>query len=141
MSLIIRSLLIFTALFVAVNAAVLNGLFGSDYDEVYKTLFGDEETFLDPLSKESFYLYLHTTSFFVTMLFSIISSIFIRLFDSVTMQKIVVWSIFLSSSSLLIGLFGAFEISKHFIWLYIISFYIWTIVTMSVSLCCIWRTW
>ena len=139
MNSILSGLLFFILLYLIFDILVKQSSFGLTPTDISLTLFGDEEAFMDALSPSSFLEFIHTEIFFMMMILLTLSSVFIRL------SKNFVYASLLTNTTMVAGLLSllflalAFYISAFFVLLFSISFFVWHIGAIGMSLYAFWR--
>jgi len=134
---ILTGLLLFTLLYIISDFFVKYSSFGLLPHAIELTLFGSEEEFLDPITKASFLEFWHIEIFFLMMILLTLSAVFARLSSKsrILITNIVMISAFVSLVSLALAFFA----SKIFIWLYVISFFLWHIFASYMALFSLWK--
>ena len=135
---ILSGLLIFTLLYLVSDIVVKYFSFGIFPDAINLTLFGDEEQFLDPLTKSSFLEFWHMEIFFIMMILLTLSAVFIRLASDDIHKIVIINLVMLLSIISLISILLAFFISKSFVEIYAVSFLSWHILAMYMALYSLW---
>jgi len=136
---ILSGLLIFTTLYLVIDVFVKYVSFGISSTMIELTLFGNEDEFIDPITQASFLEFIHTEIFFIMMILLTLSAIFIRVAKNTKLNFIVMNITMISSILSLIALFLSFFVSKIFISIYIITFFIWHLLSMYMSLVSLWK--
>lgn len=136
---ILTGLLIFTLFYLVSDILVKHLNFGIFPDTIHLTLYGDENQYIDPLSKASFLEFWHVEIFFMMMILLTLSAIFIRLLKH-SAYKIIITNIVMISAILsLILLALSYFVSDTFIPLYAICFFTWHIFAIYMALISIWN--
>lgn len=137
MRLILSSFILFILFYLIADIFVKYYNFGIFNTAIKTTLFGDEQQYIDAITKASFLEFWHSEIFFIMMLLLTLSAIFIRvanrfrlLFTNIVMTSAVV-------SLLSIAL--AYFVSPFFIDIYVLSFFIWHISAIYMSIYSMWR--
>ncbi|MDQ7046016.1 MAG: hypothetical protein Q9M32_08905 [Sulfurimonas sp.] len=136
---ILSGLLIFTLLYLLADVFVKQYTLGLFYDEIFLNLFGNEEEFLDPMLKSSFLEFWHIEIFFIMMLLLTLSAVFIRLYSNTSFNLLVLNTMLLSALLCIISIALSFFASEVFIHIYIISFFIWHILALYMSIYSLWN--
>ncbi|WP_324170616.1 hypothetical protein [Sulfurimonas sp.] len=137
MSLILKGFLSFILLFLISDILVKYFSFGITPDAIYITLFGNEEEFIDPITKSYFLEFWHTEIFFIMMNLLTLSAIFIRLSNK---SKIAMTNILMISAIIsLISLPMSFFISSDFVYIYLLTFFIWHLSAIYMILYSFWK--
>lgn len=133
---ILVGLLLFTLLYLISDIFVKESSFGISIDTVNTSLFGNEEEFIDPLSKSSFLEFWHMQIFFMMMILLTLSAVFVRL---VSKAKLLLLNLLMISALLsLVSLFGAFFLSGAFVQIYVVTFFAWHIFAIYMILASLW---
>lgn len=139
MRVVLLGLLVFIFFYLISDMFVKYNSFGISASMVELTLFGDEEEFLDPIAQASFLEFIHTEIFFIMMILLTLSAVFIRL---ATRSKINIFLVNLTMISALVSLISlafSFYISSFFINFYIVTFFMWHILSFYMSLYSLWQ--
>ncbi|MEA2099314.1 MAG: hypothetical protein U9P72_04205 [Campylobacterota bacterium] len=139
MRVVLLGLLVFIFFYLISDMFVKYNSFGISASMVELTLFGDEEEFLDPITQASFLEFIHTEIFFIMMILLTLSAVFIRL---ATRSKINIFLVNLTMISALVSLISlafSFYISSFFINFYIVTFFMWHILSFYMSLYSLWQ--
>jgi len=137
MSLILKGFLLFILVYIVSDILVKYFNFGISIDAISTTLFGNEEEFIDPITKATFLEFWHTEIFFMMMILLTLSAIFIRLSNK---SKIIMINILMISAIIsLITLLLTYFISNDFIYIYLLSFYIWHLSAIYMILYSFWK--
>jgi hypothetical protein len=131
---VLGGLLFFILLYLVADLFVKQSSFGLTPDAVHATLFGDEEQFLDPLSKASFLEFWHMEIFFCMMTLFTLSAVYIRMSEGSKKALLLVNLLFISALVALFSLFGAYFLFGGFVALYAFSFLLWHILALFCSL-------
>lgn len=111
--------------------------FGANYEALYKTYYGFEEEFIDPLSLRAILEYTHQKIFFVMMTLLSLSAIYIRL-NKKSAFMIVILNITLLSAFLTQLLF-ILSFYYEMLLFYYLLFYIWHIMALYMTLISLYR--
>ncbi|MDB2562441.1 hypothetical protein N9X61_02435 [Sulfurimonas sp.] len=136
---ILTGLLIFTLLYILSDVLVKYMNFGIFPDAITLTLFGNEEEYLDPLSKASFLEFWHVEIFFIMMILFTLSAVFIRLSKHNSFRHISLNTLMLSAIFSLVALLFAYFISKTFVIIYSVLFFTWHITAVYMILYSLWK--
>ena len=90
MGAVVMALLLYLAMDVALHAYVI----GSDISGIRSTLFGNAETFEEPILIDSLLLQVHIDLFMTLFALLILSSIYIRLYAKTSLMKVVLHTLF-----------------------------------------------
>ena len=111
--------------------------FGVTADAIKVTLFGNEDEFIDPITKASFLEFWHTEIFFMMMILFTLSAIYIRL--SNRSRVFMTNMLMVSALTSLITLAMAYFVSDTFIYIYVITFFIWHLTALYMILYSFWK--
>ncbi|MEA3370443.1 MAG: hypothetical protein U9Q40_03815 [Campylobacterota bacterium] len=131
---ILSGLLIFILIYLLSDILVKHSSFGISLESVETTLFGNEDEFIDPISTASFLEFWHMEIFFIMMTLLTLSAVYLRLAKSNRYKILTLNLVMISSLLALISLLLSFFISPAFIVVYIVSFYIWHIGAIYMTL-------
>ncbi len=127
---VVFAILIYLVLDLILHSYVI----GSDMTSIKSTLFGNVETFEEPILIDSLLLQVHIDLFMTLFALLILSSIYIRLYEKTSILKWTVHSLFvlgiITPLFLLLAYFGF----KIFIYFWLGSFILWHLMAISVSL-------
>ena len=136
---ILSGLLIFISLYIFADFFVKNATIGLSSSAVNTKLFGNMDEFIDPMMQSVFLEHLHTETFFIMMILLTLSAVFMRLFAerafALTLLNITMLSALLS----LIAIGLSYYVTASFVHLYVISFFVWHIAALLMSLLSLWR--
>lgn len=131
---ILSSLLFFTLLYLISDIFVKQSSFGIFTQTIHLTLFGDEEQFVDPITQSSFLEFWHGEIFFIMMIVFTLSTIFIRVSNASKSAIVIVNLLMISSIISLISLPLAYFIHVGFIQIYVLTFFVWHILSILSAL-------
>lgn len=135
---ILNGLLLFTLLYLIADTLVIQSSFGLSIEDVKKSLYGDMDEFLDPMSHSIFLELIHTQIFFMMMILLTLSAVYIRLSIKKKFSLFIVNTLMISALLTLITLALSYYISAEFIPLYLFSFFLWHGVAFYMSLFSLW---
>ena len=130
MGAVVMALLLYLAMDVALHTYVI----GADISGIKSTLFGNTETFEEPILIDSLLLQVHVDLFMTLFALLILSSIYIRLYAKTSLMKIVLHTLFLSGMTAPIFLLLAYLWSEVFVYFWLGSFFLWHVVAILLSL-------
>lgn len=134
---IISSVLLFSLIYLISDFFVKQSSFGLLPSDITNTLFGNEDEFLDPISKDIFLEFWHVEIFFTMMIVFILSTIHIRVSKASKNSIFSVNILMISSILSLVVLPLSYFISLIFIEIYVVLFFIWhsfAIISSLISL-------
>ena len=133
---ILNGLLTFIALYILSSAFVKHFSFGLFPSEIYSTLFGNEEQFIDPLTTSTLLEYWHSEIFFTMMVLLTLSTIFIRTNKE---SPIYIHTIMIMAIISIISLPITYFISKNFVNIYSFSTLLWYFTALIMILKSLWK--
>ena len=136
---ILATLLAFMFLYLLADIFVKEAGFGLFYVELSSTLFGNEEEFLEPITRASFLEFIHAEIFFIMMLLLTLSAVFVRLSNKSNTTLLVLNLVTLSALSSLIFLALSYFYLAFFLYLYIYTFFIWHLGACYMVLYSLWK--
>lgn len=136
---ILTGLLFFTLFYILSDVLVKYLNFGVFPEAIKLTLFGNEEQYIDPLTKASFLEFWHAEIFFMMMILLTISAVFVRLAKHETFKIIVLNALMLSALFSLVSLLLTFFVSKFFVFFYSFLFLIWHIIALCIIVYSLWK--
>lgn len=137
MSLVLKGFLIFILLYLSSDILVMKSSFGISVQTINTTLFGNEDAYIDAISEASFLEFWHTQIFFIMMVLLTLSAVFIRV--AKRSRMILTNILMISAISSLISLPLAFYMSKLFINIYVVTFFIWHIMAIYMVFYSFWK--
>lgn len=137
MSLILKLFLVFIFIYIIADILVMNSSIGLNIEAVKTTLFGNEQEYIDPINESSFLEFWHTQIFFIMMILLTLNAIFIRVAKR---SRIISTNILMISAiSSLVSILLAYYVSDIFIYIYILSFFIWHAIAIFMIVYSFWR--
>lgn len=106
---------------------------GADIEGIKSTLFGDAETFEEPILIDSLLLQVHIDFFMTLFALLILASIYIRLYSQTSFVKVVIHSLFLFGIVTPIFLLLAYLWAETFVYIWLGSFLLWHVIAFVVS--------
>lgn len=137
MSTILKGFLVFILIYLIVDILVMKSGFGITFDSVYTTLFGNEDEYIDPINEAGFLEFWHTQIFFMMMILLTLNSIFIRVANR--SRSINTNILMISAITSLISVVLAYYMYDIFVYLYVISFYIWHAMATYMIVYSFWK--
>ena len=131
---VLTSVLFFSFIYLISDFFVKHSGFGITPDTIKLTLLGDEQQYLDPMSKNVFLEFWHSEIFFVMFICFIISTVYIRTSSASKVAIIFVNIMLVCAIISLISLPLSFFYSELFIYLYLVSFYLWHLFGLIASI-------
>ena len=131
-------LLIFTLIYLVIDIFVKYNSFGLFSSTIKLTLFGDEEQFIEPLSRASFLEFIHTEIFFIMMILLTLSAIYARLTSKKSSTLWLINATLLSSLVSLTTLGLSYFFSSSLINLYVLTYFLWHFLALYMSGFSLW---
>lgn len=131
---ILLGLLGFTLLYLCADLFMKYHNFGLSAETMAQTLFGNEEEFIDPMSKGVFLELWHSEIFFTMMVVFTLSTVCIRLCEASRLSLIMVNLMLLSSLLALVALPLSFYYSQALLVFYAASFLLWHLLALVATL-------
>jgi len=129
MAAVVTAILLYLVLDVVLHAYVI----GSDMHAIYTTLYGDPETFEEPILIDSLLLQVHIDLFMTIFVLLILSSIYIRLHEKTAKIKWVLHVLFILGLLAPFSLLAAYFWSETFVWFWVGSFLLWHLLALLIS--------
>ena len=136
---IMSALLLFMALFLLSDILLKEANFGLFTAAIERTLFGNEEEYVDPISRAIFLEMIHTEIFFMMMILLTLSAIFGRVMVKSSLNVVLLNVLMLSALSSLFALVLAYFYSKLFVGVYVVSFFLWHLLAFYMLTYSLWR--
>ncbi len=131
----LMSAVMFAIMFYLGLDVVLHGyVIGWDIPSIYTTLYGNAETFEEPILIDSLLLQVHIDLFMTLFAVLILTAIYIRLFSKNSKTKKVVHVVFLLGILAPIFLLLAFFTGKIFVYLWIAGFLLWHLFAIFIAI-------
>ncbi len=137
MRLILTGFLSFILFYLISDTVVKYFSFGILPDAIEVTLFGNEEEFIDPITKASFLEFWHVEIFFMMMILLTLSAIFIRLANRsrVAMTNTLMISAIISLITIALSYF----VAGLYIYIYVLTFFIWHLSAIYMIFYSFWK--
>jgi len=135
---ILKGLLFGILLYLISDFIVKYFTIGLTLEALSLSLFGNEEEFVDAMSQSVLLEFWHTEIFFIMMILLTLSSIYIRVVSQTKNYKTTLNIVMISALLSLITLPLSFYLSNNFLYIYILTYYIWHIVAIKMSLRSLW---
>lgn len=129
MGAVVFAILLYLALDVVLHGYVI----GSDISAIKSTLFGNADTFEEPILIDSLLLQVHIDLFMTIFTLLILSSVYIRLYEKTTSMKMVLHTLFISGVIAPLSLLLAYSWSQSFMYVWMVSFLLWHIVALLLT--------
>lgn len=127
------SVLFVIFIYILLDIVLHSYVIGLDMDTVKSTLFGNIETFEEPILIDSLLLQVHIDLFMTLFSLLILSSIYIRIFSEAKATKWIVHTLFLFGVFTPLLLLVAYFWSEWFVYVWLISFFIWHLLALVLS--------
>lgn len=122
---LIIGFLLFTLLYLVADFFVKQSSFGLMPNAIHATLFGNEELYIEPLSRASFLEFWHVEIFMTMMLIFTLSALYVRLVGAKKSSIILVNLLFISSFTALVALGVTHFFTPLALLLYVSGFFAW----------------
>ncbi len=136
---ILSGLLIFSIVYLIADIIVKHYGFGILPSEISMTLFGNEDEYIDPITKSTFLENWHMEIFFIMMILLSLSATFIRLCKNNTINLLILNLTLIASLVSLASLALSFFVSASFILLYTLSFLTWHLLAFYMASFSLWN--
>jgi len=114
---------------------VLHGyVIGSDLTAIHSTLFGNAETFEEPILIDSLLLQVHIDLFMTIFVLLILSAVYIRVHNKTTAMKWVLHALFILGLLAPLSLLLAYFWSEAFVLIWVVAFLLWHLFAIGISL-------
>ena len=130
MAAVVLAILLYLGLDVVLHGYVI----GSDMTAVHSTLFGNAETFEEPILIDSLLLQVHIDLFMTIFVLLILSSVYIRLHNKTTAMKWVLHALFILGLLAPLSLLLAYFWSEVFVMVWAVTFLLWHLLALLVAL-------
>jgi hypothetical protein len=125
---------LFTLLYLMADFFVKQSSIGLLYQSLHTTMFGDEESYIEPLAQGVFLEFWHTEIFITMMLVFTLSALYIRLSEAKKYAIVLVNLLFISAFLALCSLALAFFALPNALYLYVATFFAWHLLAIFMSL-------
>lgn len=136
---IMVSLLVFMLLYLILDLFVKEANFGLSYNSVLSTLYGDEDEFIDPMSKALFLEFIHVEIFLTMMVLLTLNAIFARFIKESRLNFYAIHGVMISALLSFISLGIAYFFSPTVVHLYIFTFFLWHGFAFYMILFSLWK--
>ena len=130
MGTVVIAILMYLVLDIIMHSYVI----GSDMTGIKNTLFGNTETFEEPILIDSLLLQVHIDLFMTLFALLILASVYIRLYSQSSFVKIVIHTLFSFGIFTPIFLLLAYFWSEIFIYIWLGSFLLWHVIAFLLSI-------
>ena len=127
---VVLSILVYLGLDIVLHGYVI----GSDLHAILSTLYGNAETFEEPVLIDSLLMQVHIDLFMTIFALLILASIYIRLYAKETIRTWVLHLLFSTGIAAPIFLLLAYFFSKPFVYAWIVTFLLWHFLAAVLSL-------
>jgi len=134
----LNGLLLFTLLYIVIDIFVKQSSFGLFTHDIYTTLYGNEDEFLDAITQATFLELIHTEIFFLMMILLTLSAVFARVSNKKAYSIAIINTLMISGLLTLITLGLSFFVNADFITLYVLSYFTWHSVALYMTLYSLW---
>ena len=129
MGAVVIAILMYLVLDIIMHSYVI----GEDIEGIKSTLFGNAETFEEPILIDSLLLQVHIDFFMTLFALLILASIYIRLYSQTSFVKVIIHTLFLFGVVTPIFLLLAYFWSEIFAYIWLGSFLLWHVIAFVVS--------
>ncbi|MEA3521678.1 MAG: hypothetical protein U9R50_01750 [Campylobacterota bacterium] len=136
---VLTGFLLFLMLFITSDLAQKREQIGLHVSSASGVIYGDEESYIDPISTVSLLEILHSDLFMVMMTLLTLSAIYIRLSPYEKLTKILLHAVMLSAILSFILLLMAHYFQSIFLILWLISLWSWHILAFCMSVESLYR--
>ena len=126
---VLTAILLYLGLDVVLHGYVI----GFDMTAIHSTLFGNVETFEEPILIDSLLLQVHIDLFITIFVLLIVSSVYIRLHDKTTAMKWVLHALFVSGLLAPLSLLLAYFWSEVFVTVWVVTFIMWHLLALIIT--------
>jgi len=126
---VLTAILLYLGLDVILHGYVI----GFDMTAIHSTLFGNVETFEEPILIDSLLLQVHIDLFITIFVLLILSSVYIRLHDKTTAMKWVLHALFVSGLLAPLSLLLAYFWSEVFVSVWVVTFIGWHLLALIIT--------
>ena len=126
---VLTAILLYLGLDVILHGYVI----GFDMTAIHSTLFGNAETFEEPVLIDSLLLQVHIDLFITIFVLLIISSVYIRLHDKTTVMKWILHALFVSGLLAPLSLLLAYFWSEIFVMVWVVAFIGWHLLASVIA--------
>ena len=131
---LMAAVLVAILLYLGLDVVLHGYVIGSDLTAIQTTLFGNMETFEEPILIDSLLLQVHIDLFMTIFVLLILSSIYIRLHDKTTRMKWVLHALFITGLLAPLSLLFAYFWSETFVMVWVVTFLLWHLLAFVVAL-------
>jgi len=131
---LIGAVLVAMLLYLGLDVVLHGYVIGSDLGEIQSTLFGNAETFEEPILIDSLLLQVHIDLFMTVFALLILSSVYIRLHNKTATMKWVLHLLFILGLLAPLSLLLAYFWSETFVIVWVVTFLLWHLLAIVVSL-------
>ena len=131
---LIAAVIVTTLFYLGLDLVLHGYMIGSDLASIHTTLFGNMETFEEPILIDSLLLQVHIDLFMTIFVLLILSSVYIRLHDKTTRMKWVLHTLFTVGLLAPLSLLFAYFWSEAFVMVWVITFLLWHLLAFVVAL-------
>lgn len=131
---LLGGLLLFIFLFLSADIFLKDDHIGLTESTLSKTLYGNEEEFIEPASEHFLLELMHSDIFFMMMTLLTLSAVYARLCQNSTLRLVNINATMIAALATVILLPMAYYVSADFVLPYIITFYAWHILALIMTL-------
>ena len=137
MGMVVFSILLYLLLDVSVHGYIL----GWNIEAISSTLYGNAESFEEPILLDSLLLQVHIDLFMTIFALLILTSVWIRLTPPARGVKWILHTVLLLGLLSPIFLLLAYGVSDIFLYLWLVTFFVWHSMAMAMSLIILKKVW
>ncbi|AKF24440.1 hypothetical protein YH65_02795 [Sulfurovum lithotrophicum] len=131
---LMAGVLIAIFLYLCLDVVLHSYVIGTDMTEIHTTLFGNEETFEEPILIDSLLLQVHIDLFMTIFVLVILAAIYIRLHNATVSMKWILHTLFILGLAAPLLLLGAYFWAEAFVLVWAGSFLLWHLLAFWVCL-------
>jgi len=138
---LMRMVVISIMLYLLLDVMVHGYLLGWNITELNTTLYGNMDSFEEPILLDSLLLQVHLDLFMSIFALLILSSILIRFSVNKTSVKLLLHTVLLSALFAPIFLLFAYFMNLYFLYLWIATFFLWHGIALFIALIILKKMW
>ena len=122
---ILTGLLLFISLYILLDIFLKYHTIGLFTEEIRTSIFGNDQEYIDPMSKSIFLEFIHMEIFFSMMILLTLNAIFIRLNHTRPYTAMIANATMLSALLSLVSIAVAYFFLSELISFYVVTFFLW----------------
>jgi hypothetical protein len=139
MNTLLSGLLVFTLIFLTADIMVKAQHYGSTPIAIQTTLYGDEESFIEPIAFASLLEGIHADIFFAMMTLLTLGAVYGRVGRSKKLRIVLINLMMITALFSMIAPLMAHFVSPVWVTPWMISFVLWHATALAVTLVSLWR--